>query len=118
MPAEDVRRYGGPDYMLTADEMAYFWSQYLALPESATNPLATPLNADLAGLPPVFLCVPQCDVLTGQSLLLDSRLKAAGIETRTIIYAGASHSFLEAISISKVAIQAFDDASEWLRTHK
>jgi len=116
MSAEDIHRYGGPDYMLTADEMAYFWMQYLASPEDSANPLATPLNADLKGLPPVFLCVPQCDVLTGQSLLLDSRLKASGIATRTIIYAGASHSFLEAISISKVAIQAFDDAAEWLRS--
>ncbi|MDV6330740.1 alpha/beta hydrolase fold domain-containing protein [Asticcacaulis sp. 201] len=115
LSADDVRRYGGPDYMLTADEMAYFWSQYLARPEDQSDPRAVPLLADLHDLPPVFLCVPQCDVLTGQSMALDARLHAAGVETRAIVYAGASHSFLEAVSISRIAETAFNDAASWMR---
>jgi acetyl esterase len=112
---DDVRKYGGPDHMLTAEEMTYFWSQYLAGESDTTNPLAVPLLADLHDLPPAFLCVPQCDVLTTQSLILDGRLQTAGVNTRTIIYEGATHSFLEAVSISGVAEKAFADASVWLR---
>ncbi len=114
---DDVRNYGGSDYMLTAEEMAYFWNQYLASADDRTNPLAVPLLADLHALPPVFVCVPQCDVLTTQSLDLDARLQTAGVRTRTIVYAGASHSFLEAVSISPVAEQAFADTALWLQQH-
>jgi acetyl esterase len=112
---DDVRKYGGPDYMLTAEEMTYFWAQYLTSDQDRSNPLAVPLLADLHDLPPAFLCVPQCDVLTTQSLLLDGRLRSAGVETRAVIYEGATHSFLEAVSISGVAEKAFSDAAVWLR---
>lgn len=114
---DDVRTYGGPQYMLTAEEMGYFWTEYLASAEDRSNPLAVPLLADLHDLPPVFVCVPQCDVLTTQSLDLDARLKTAGVQTRTIVYAGASHSFLEAVSVSPVAEQAFADTALWLQQH-
>lgn len=112
---EDVSCYGGPDYMLTASEMDYFWQQYLRTPEDRANPLATPLGADLTELPPVFLCIPQCDVLSGQSLQLEQRLTTAGVPTEAIVYRGASHSFLEAVSISDIAGRAFDDAAGWLQ---
>lgn len=113
---EDVIRYGGPDYMLTDDEMAYFWAQYLATPEEGDNPLAAPLKADLQGLPPAFLVIPECDVLTGQSLDLFDRLIKARVAAKAVTYTGASHSFLEAVSIAPVAAEALADAARWLRT--
>ncbi len=113
---EDVVRFGGPDYMLTDAEMAYFWDQYLATPEDAGNPLACPLKADLAGLPPAFLAIPECDVLSGQSRDLYDRLIEARVQARAVTYTGASHSFLEAVSIAPIAGQALADASLWLRT--
>ncbi len=113
---EDVVRYGGPDYMLTDAEMAYFWDQYLTAPADGDNPLAAPLKADLRGLPPAFLAIPECDVLTGQSHDLYDRLIEAGVRARAVTYAGASHSFLEAVSIAPIADQALADASLWLRT--
>lgn len=115
LSVDDVRKYGGPQYMLTSEEMTYFWTQYLANTDDQSNPLAVPLLADLHDLPPVLLCVPQCDVLTTQSLMLDSQLQTAGVKTRTIVYKGATHSFLEAVSISDVAEKAFEDAADWLR---
>ncbi len=115
LAAEDVRRFGGPDYMLTADEMSYFWSQYLRSADDRHNPLATPLNADLHDLPNVFLCIPECDVLTGQSLQLEGRLVSAGVPTKAVIYSGASHSFLEAVSVSPLASKAFEDTADWLK---
>jgi acetyl esterase len=113
---EDVVRYGGPEYMLTDAEMAYFWDQYLAAPKDGDNPLAAPLKADLHQLPPAFLAIPECDVLTGQSLDLYDRLIEAGVAARAVTYTGASHSFLEAMSIAPIADQALADASLWLRT--
>ena len=115
LAAEDKARFGGEGYMLTTEEMGQFWAAYLGRPEDAGNPLAAPLQADLHDLPPVFLCVPQCDVLSGQSRVLHERLKAAGNLAQAVIYAGASHSFLEAVSISPLANRAFDDGATWLR---
>jgi len=112
---EDVVRFGGQDYMLTDAEMHAFWAQYLAAPEDAANPLACPLKADLAGLPPAFIAIPECDVLTGQSHDLYDRMIEAGVTTQAVTYAGASHSFLEAVSIAPIAAQALADASAWIR---
>ncbi len=111
---EDVARYGGEGYMLLAEEMPVYWDAYLDRPEDARNPLAAPARADLAGLPPAFLTIPQCDVLSGQSRRLAERLRAAGVPAEAQVYAGASHSFLEAVSISQVAEQALQDGAAWL----
>ena len=111
---DDVARFGGEEYMLTDTEMHAFWAQYLASPEDAANPLACPLKADLRGLPPAFLAIPECDVLAGQSHDLYDRMIAAGVAAQAVTYAGASHSFLEAVSIATVADQALGDASAWI----
>ncbi len=112
---DDSERYGGEGYMLTTEEMNGFWTHYLRGSQDRRNPLAAPLQAELSGLPPVFLCISQCDVLTSQSLRLNERLKDAGVPVKAVIYAGASHSFLEAVSIAPVAERAFDDAAQWLK---
>ena len=108
-------RFGGPAYMLTPDEMAVFWANYLTTPAERDNPLANPAKARLEDLPPMFLAIPECDLLTSQSLAMVTRLGAAGVPTKAVVYPGASHSFLEAVSIAPVADHAFDDASNWLR---
>ncbi|HZF26285.1 MAG TPA: alpha/beta hydrolase [Steroidobacteraceae bacterium] len=113
--SEAEHDFGGAGFMLTADEMRAFWSNYLRGPEDATNPLACPLRAKLENLPQVFLTIPECDILTEQSLSLEKRLRAAGVAVRAGHYAGATHSFLEAVSISAVAERALAEGSQWLR---
>jgi acetyl esterase len=108
------QRFGGAAYMLTPDEMTVFWANYLNSPAERNDPLANPAKARLEGLPPAFLAIPECDLLSSQSLAMVDRLKAANVPTRAVIYPGASHSFLEAVSIAAVAGQAFDDAAAWL----
>jgi acetyl esterase len=112
---EARRRFGGPGFMLGADEMDGFWRNYLRDEREADDPLASPINADLAGLAPAFLVIPECDLLTEQSLRMADRLRAAGVRTEANLYRGASHSFLEAVSIAAVAGRALDDTAAWLR---
>lgn len=107
--------YGTPGNVLTADEMAAFWSNYLARPADTRNPLAAPLLANLAGLPPVFQVIAECDVLAPQNHAFALRLRAAGVAVEAREYAGATHSFLEAVSIAKVAQRALGDSAQWLR---
>jgi acetyl esterase len=111
---EAQRRFGGPGEMLTADEMEGFWQNYLRDEQDADDPLVCPTGADLPGLPPALLIVPECDLLAEQSLHLAVRLREAGVPVEQKIYRGAVHSFLEAVSISPLAEQAFADTASWL----
>jgi acetyl esterase len=106
-------QYDGDPYMLGTSEMKAFWSDYLGAPDT-DNPNARPLLADLAGLPPVHLCIAECDILRDENLELKSRLMDAQTPVSAIVYPGATHSFLEAVSISATAAQAMADSSAWL----
>lgn len=110
------QRYGGAGYMLASDEMEVFWHNYLRSDADADNPLACPIKADVQGLPPAFLVIPECDLLTEQSVAMAERLRAAGVPTQANIYAGASHSFLEAVSIAELSDRALSDTAQWLRS--
>lgn len=109
------QRYGGPDDMLTADEVDEFWDNYIPHIVDRRDPYAAPVLASLQGLPPVFLIVGECDVLAEQNLLMAGRLLAAGVEVKAKVYPGAPHSFIEAMAVSALANQAIDDGVVWLR---
>ncbi len=113
--AEACRRFDGPEYMLGCEEMGGYWEKYLRSDQDAENPLACPLLADLGGLPPAFLAIAECDILAEQNVEMVRRLQAAGVPTRSVVYPGASHSFIEAMSIAAVSDRALADASGWLR---
>jgi acetyl esterase len=107
--------YGGDGFMLGRDEMGQFWVNYLRDSADAKNPLASPALADLGALPSAFLTIAECDVLADQNLAFARRLTAAGVATTARVYRGATHSFLEAVSISSLAAQALQDGADWLR---
>ncbi|MBS0583625.1 MAG: alpha/beta hydrolase fold domain-containing protein [Proteobacteria bacterium] len=106
--------FGAEGNLLTAAEMETFWVNYLERTSESLNPLASPMRADLAGLPPAFLVCAQCDVLAEQSIAFAAKLRAAGVPADLVEYAGATHSFLEAVSISELADRAIADGAAWL----
>lgn len=109
-------RFGGPGSIMDRAEAQSYYANYLDDWETGTrDPLACPILADLAGLPPVMLVIPECDLLTEQSIAMEARLEAAGVETEARIYAGATHSFLEAMSIADVARRAIRDGADFVR---
>ncbi len=111
---ETLKRFGGPGAVLTAEEVDYFWDNYVGDRDVRDNPLACPLRARFEGLPPVCLTIPECDVLTEQSLVAAGRLRAAGVSVELTVYPGATHSFIEAVSVAKVADRAISDGAHWL----
>jgi acetyl esterase len=115
--ADACRRYGGPEYMLGCEEMSQYWRNYMRSDEDAHNPLVCPLLASLAGLPPAFLAIGECDVLAEQNIEMARRLQGAGVPARSVVYPGASHSFIEAMSIAAVSNRALADGSAWLGQH-
>jgi len=113
--AESMRRFGGPGSVLTAEEVEYFWENYTGGIDVRDNPLAMPMRARLEGLPPMCLTIPECDVLTEQSGEMAERLRAADVDIAFQVYPGATHSFIEAMSIAPVAARAIEDGAQWLR---
>lgn len=112
---EAESRYGGDGYMLGTEEMRRFWANYVRGPSDFEDPLVCPLRADLAGLPPALLVIPECDLLTEQNHLMAEALRTAGVEVQAQEYPGTTHSFLEAMSIAAVSRQALADTAAWLR---
>jgi acetyl esterase len=113
--SESFTRFDGPRYTLGRDEMKGFWQQYLRSDADRGDPLAMPLKADLHGLPRCGLVVPECDVLRDGNLAMAERLQAAGVPVALQRHAGATHSFLEAMSFSATADAALDQSCAWLR---
>jgi len=111
-----ARRYGGAGYMLSVAELDGFWGNYLRDKADAQNPFARPSLAEVAGLPPACLTIAECDILSEQGIAMAERLRQAGVAARADIYAGATHSFLEAVSISAAARKAINDGAAWLRS--
>jgi len=113
-PTPSFKLYDGPRYMLTVEEMGYFWANYTREPADLHNPLAAPALADVRGLPAAYFCIAECDILSDGNRAMAERLVAAGVPTEEQVYEGATHSFLEAISISALADRALDAAARWL----
>lgn len=110
-----VAQFGGPAFMLAGEEMRQFWANYLTSAEEAKDPYACPAHADLRGLPPAFLTIAECDLLAEQNLAFADALRRAAVETEAVVYPGATHSFLEAVAIARVAARALEEGSTWLR---
>lgn len=107
--------YDGPRYMLTVAEMRYFWNSYIRQPADLQNSLAAPFLADLHGLPPALFTIAACDILADGNRAMAARMASAGVPTEVHVYEGATHSFLEAVSIAPLADRALDTAAHWLR---
>lgn len=128
MPAAMILNYGafapehlpsydrfGDGYSLEVAEMDDFWHNYVDGPGQLDDPLVVPLRADLTGLPPAFLAVAECDILADCNHEFAARLADAGVPAHSVTYRGATHSFLEAMSISPLASRALDEQAAWLK---
>lgn len=109
------RRFDGPRYTLGRDEMRSFWQCYLRDEADRRDPRAQPLRGELSRLPPALLVVADNDVLSDGSLQLAAALRASGNRSTLLRYAGATHSFLEAMSFAALSGRALDDSAAWLR---
>ncbi|MFG2503045.1 alpha/beta hydrolase [Streptomyces sp. NPDC048441] len=81
-------------YFLTAAHLRWFWEQYLGPDGDGTHPYASPLRADLAGLPPAHIVTAGCDPLCDEGSAYASRLRIAGVPVTRGHYPEMFHGFL------------------------
>jgi len=96
--AADVRAYAG-NYLAGAD---------------SRHRLASPLLADLRGLPPLLLQVGSREVLLDDSTRLAARAATADVDVALEVYAGATHVFHHDHLVDPTAARALDSAASFL----
>jgi acetyl esterase len=122
-PVMDLSSFGTESYRefadgyhLTASEMEWFRRQYLAGPEQALDPDASPLLAqDLSGLPPALVITAECDVLRDEGEAYAKRLRHAGVPVTLTRYPGMIHPFFSMSGAVRDAFKAFDQIASAIR---
>lgn len=107
-------KFGGGGYRLSTKEMGWFWAQYLG-DRGKGNPLAEPMEANLAGLPPLFLNYGMVDPLADDTTELVERLDRAGVVHECIGYPGLVHGFMQMTNRVEPAATAVADAGRAIR---
>jgi acetyl esterase len=87
------RAFGAGGYGLTLEQMSFVWRAYVPHEADRLHPLAAPLRADLAGLPPVLMVLPEMDVLRSEGEAFVAKLIAAGVSVETEVFAGSCTGF-------------------------
>ncbi len=91
MRGESYALFGGGDHLLSSADIRWYFDQYLG--DRIDNPpiYADLLNADLAGLPPLFIVAAGCDPLRDDSVALAAAAKAAGVPCVLSVWPGLTH---------------------------
>lgn len=108
-------REHGKGYGLTEAGMRWYWDCYLARPEDGENPYASPLRADLRGLPPAWVARVEFDPLTSEVEAFADRLEASGVAVQRKLYAGQIHGFFHLGRVMEQGRVALLDAARTLR---
>ncbi len=101
---------------LTEERMRFYWNAYAPRPADRLNPLAAPLRAKLAGLPPCLLHIAELDVLADENHAMAEALRAAGVPLETRLFPGTVHGFLRALDHVGAAARSVAEAGAWLRS--
>ncbi|MGF6226458.1 acetyl esterase [Inquilinus ginsengisoli] len=108
--------YGGDNrYFLSTAEMEWFWGHYVPAGTDRRTPLAAPLYADLAGLPPLYLTAAEYDCLRTDSEQLAYRLALAGQPHEFRLWRGMIHACLHMAGNVEVMRAEIDRLAAFLR---
>jgi acetyl esterase len=107
--------YGDGSYIISIDDMHWFWGHYLRGEADKRNPLAAPLLADLRDLPPLLLTACEFDPLLDDSRRLVARLEEAGTPHRFAFWPGVTHACIHMTRMLDVAQNHIEDSASWVR---
>jgi monoterpene epsilon-lactone hydrolase len=111
----------GASYQTREDADPYFTKQQLAevvhaylRDADANDPLASPLQGRLSGLPPIRIHVGDDEVLLDDSRRYVERAVAAGVDARLDVWTGMPHVFVASIGTLKASALALDAIGTFL----
>ena len=101
------------DPLFTRPQVAELVRSYLGSTE-ATDPLASPLQGQFSGLPPIRIHVGDDEVLLDDSRRYVERAVAAGVDARLEVWMGMPHGFVASIGMVNAAALALDAIGTFL----
>ena len=103
-------------YLLSADDMAWFYEQYVGPDVDRKDPLLSPLYApDLTGLPAALVITAEYDPLRDEGEAYADALQQAGVSARASRYDGLVHGFFPLDGVIPAATGAMDEAAAALK---
>ncbi|MEU7854923.1 alpha/beta hydrolase [Nonomuraea sp. NPDC049141] len=93
-------------YFLTTAHMRWYWDCYQPDQVRRAEPYSSPINADVSGLPPALVITAEHDPLRDEGEAYAERLRAAGVDTRSVRYDGMFHGFFGLGSLLPAAKEA------------
>ena len=85
--------------------------------ETPSNPLISPLLADLRGLPATLIHVGDDEILLDDSTRLGEKMEAAGVDVRIRVWDGLWHVFQAFVPFLPEARQSVAEIGEFIRRH-
>ena len=110
-----ARAYGGGPYFLGTAEMGRYWNDYLPDRAARQNPLAVPMLAELAGLPPLYIAACEFDPLRDDSQRLAERAKSAGVDLEFRLWKGMVHAAVSLMGWTDAMGPEVDRVGEFLK---
>ena len=104
------------DHLVRKEEIAGHAKRYLGGKDPRT-PLASPLFADLSGLPPMLIQVGSAEILLDDAQRLAERARSAGVKVTLEIGEGMMHVWSSFASVLDEGQQAIDRIGEFIQRH-
>jgi epsilon-lactone hydrolase len=101
------------DLVSAAEVTRYMAGQYLG-PVPITDPVASPLHADLSRLSPFFVQVGGDEVMVDESRAIVVRARAAGVEAEIDVVPGMQHMYQFDAGVMPEASESYDRAAAFL----
>jgi epsilon-lactone hydrolase len=113
LTGESFERRAEADPYFTKSQAAGLVRSYLGATDPK-NPLASPLYADLTGLPPIRVHVGDDEVLLDDSLRFVECAVTAGVDAKLDLWMGMPHGFVTNVGGFSAATQALKGSGEFL----
>jgi acetyl esterase/lipase len=113
LSGDSVETRAAEDPMVASDRLKLMADAYLAGGDPRA-PLASPLYADLAGLPPLLLQVGSAEILLDDAVRVAERARAAGVEAELRVWEDMFHVWHAFAEILPEGQQAVDEMAAFL----
>ena len=114
---ESIQTRSGVDPLITDDSMVTNMAAMYLGEADAKTPLASPLYADYAGLPPLILQVGDHEVLLSDTTRVAERARAAGVEVTEEVWDEMFHVWHAFAPMLPEGQQAIDRIGEFINQH-